>query len=72
MATAKLIYWIIDIFGFSIYSFSVLAAVIDLDLWKSIPMSICGFIWMYYKILEKKEDIRKKRIDNDKSEKQNR
>ena len=70
MATAKLIYWIVDLLGFSVYSLSVLAALVDFDLWKSIPMSICGLVWMYYKVMEKREDIRKKRIENDKTEKE--
>lgn len=70
MAEIKAFYWIIDIFGFTAWAGSLLASLFDVELWKAIPMSVMGAIWMYYKIQEKREDIRKKRLENDKYERE--
>lgn len=70
MAEIKAFYFLMNILGFTAWAGSIIASLIDIELWKAIPMSIMGAVWMYYKIQEKREDIRKKRLENDKFEKE--
>lgn len=70
MATAKFLYWLVDIFGFTAWIGTLLTGLVNYEPLLSVPGMVMGAIWLYYKIQEKREDIRKKRLENDRYEKQ--